>query len=861
MNSPAIDVVLTVRRAYDQARAGDLHGAGTLCGDVLHADPFNPEAWLLRAVIAIRTGNPGEALIAARRALPVHPARAAIHALIGDALRQLQRPLEALESYRSALQIEPDLASAQFGQATALIALERHREALTSLDELLRRHPEDFEALMLRGRTQFQLKELIEALASYERASALEPRNADAHCNRGAVLLMLLRIDEALASFDTALSLMPVLAEAHYHRGQALRMRDEPQEALLCLECALAARPDFVDALIGRGEVLRELRRPTEALQSFERARALDPASEPAQRGLGDALLDLGRPVEAVAAQEAALRLGTQRAQTLISHGDALRALGRYAAAVASYDESLQLDPRNATAFCDRAHTLLLWTDRGSDRVAEALACYTQALEINPDIPIVPGTLAYQQMCQGDWSVRAPAASPAQILRAVRAGVPACAPFAFLSISDDAATQLQCARAFTRHQLGASLRERPRPRYGHGRVRIAYISADLRAHAVSYLLAGVFEQHDRARFEVTAIALRPPEESVTGTRVRAAFDRFLDVSAMNDREIVDLVRGLEIDIAIDLTGYTKGFRPQLLAAGVAPIQVSYLGYPGTMGGSFIDYLIADDFVVPEERRTHYAEATAYLPECFQANDDRRVMAERRLTRAEQGLPEAALVLCCLNNSHKINRAMFDVWMRLLERMPHAVLWLLSHEREVQDHLRREAASRGIDPARLVFAERMPYPEHLARLGLADLFLDTLPFNAGTTASDALWAGVPVLTCAGDAYAARMAGSLLRAVGLPELITTSLSDYESLALRLAAEPALLAAWRARLAANRRSTPLFDTARFTAHLEAAYLEMWRRHERGEAPSTFAVSPISPAPAQADHRIGVSSSVTCT
>jgi predicted O-linked N-acetylglucosamine transferase (SPINDLY family) len=314
---------------------------------------------------------------------------------------------------------------------------------------------------------------------------------------------------------------------------------------------------------------------------------------------------------------------------------------------------------------------------------------------------------------------------------------------------------------------------------------------------------------------------------------------------MSNHEIVDLMRRLEIDIAIDLTGYTQGHRPQILAAGVAPIQVSYLGYPGTMGGSFVDYLIADDFVVPAGRRGCYDEAIAYLPECFQANDDRRVTSGRRFTRSGEGLPEGALVLCCMNNTHKINAAMFDVWMRILARAPHAVLWLQSNAREVPGHLRSEAARRGIDPARVVFAERLPYPEYLARLTLADLFLDTLPFNAGATASDALWAGVPVLTCAGDAYAARMAGSLLRAIGLPEAVTTRLEDYESLALELAARPADLGEWRARLAASRRGAPLFDTARFTAHLETAYLEMWRRHERGEAASTFKVDP-APAPA---------------
>jgi predicted O-linked N-acetylglucosamine transferase (SPINDLY family) len=362
---------------------------------------------------------------------------------------------------------------------------------------------------------------------------------------------------------------------------------------------------------------------------------------------------------------------------------------------------------------------------------------------------------------------------------------------------------------------------------------------------VSYLLTGVLERHDRERFETFGIALRPADESASSLRVRRAFDHFIDVSAKSDGEVVELMRGLEIDIAIDLTGFTQGFRPRILALGAAPIQVGYLGYPGTLGAPLIDYLLADDFVVPPDRRTDYAEAIAYLPECFQANDDRRVISDRRFARGDAGLPETAFVFCCLNNSHKINPRMFDIWMRILARNPHAVLWLLTHEPEVRDNLCREALQRGVDPQRLVFAERLPYPEHLARLTLADLFLDTLPFNAGATASDALWAGVPVLTCAGDAFAARMAGSLLRAIGLPELITASLEDYEAQALRFAAEPQLLAPLREHLAVNRRSAPLFDTARFTAHLEAAYLEMWRRHERGERPATLTVSPIARAP----------------
>jgi predicted O-linked N-acetylglucosamine transferase (SPINDLY family) len=374
-------------------------------------------------------------------------------------------------------------------------------------------------------------------------------------------------------------------------------------------------------------------------------------------------------------------------------------------------------------------------------------------------------------------------------------------------------------------------------RYRHDRIRVAYVSADFRVHAVSHLLAGVFERHDRRRFDTFAISLRPEEPSALGQRVKAAFSRFIDVSERSDRDAAELLRALEIDIAVDLTGFTDGLRPQILARRPAPIQVNYLGFPGTMGASYMDYILADAFVIPPAQAQYFSECVVYLPECFQANDDQRAISGGA-TRAGAALPEGAFVFCCFNNSHKLNPVMFDIWMRLLDRVPGSVLWLLSAGEAVGRNLRAEAAKRGVDPGRLVFAPRLPYAEHLGRLELADLFLDTLPFNAGATASDALWAGLPVLTCAGEAFAARMAGSILRAVGLPELITHGLADYEARALELAQQPRTLRTLRQTLSDNRRGAPVFDTDRRRRSLESAYVEMWQRHERGQERESFAV-----------------------
>jgi predicted O-linked N-acetylglucosamine transferase (SPINDLY family) len=409
-----------------------------------------------------------------------------------------------------------------------------------------------------------------------------------------------------------------------------------------------------------------------------------------------------------------------------------------------------------------------------------------------------------------------------------------------LALSSSANEQLRCARIFAGDETPQMHRPMSGAPYRHDRIRIAYVSADLREHVVSYLMAGVFEQHDRGRFETFGISLRPEEASPVGRRVKVAFEHFIDVSARSDREIAALLRELEVDIAVDLTGFTDEGRSSVFSHRPAPVQVNYLGYPGTMGASFMDYIIADEFVIARGSREHYAERVVYLPECFQANDDRRLIGPTP-TREQAGLPGSGFVWCCFNSAYKLNPRMFDIWCRLLEAVPGSVLWLVGESEAVRENLWREGQRRGIGRERLVMAVRLPYPLHLGRLGLADLFLDTLPFNAGATASDALWAGVPVLSCVGEAFAARMAGSLLRTIGLPELIARSPEEYEQRALELAREPERLAELKRRLIANRSCSPLFDTRRFCRHLETAYEHMWRSAERGESPASFTVEPI--------------------
>jgi protein O-GlcNAc transferase len=413
-------------------------------------------------------------------------------------------------------------------------------------------------------------------------------------------------------------------------------------------------------------------------------------------------------------------------------------------------------------------------------------------------------------------------------------------PFVFLHYVDDPKLHLICSTTYLKNKLSTQRpvirKERSRRR---DRARIAYLSADFYQHATSYLMAELFERHDRKRFEPFGISFGIDDGSEMRARVVKAFDHFHDVRGLDDAKVAKLLSELEIDIAIDLKGHTRDDRFGIFAHRPAPIQVSYLGYPGTTGADFIDYVIADEIVLPFDQQPFWSEKIVHLPGCYQVNDRKRQIAERTPTRKECGLPERGFGFCSFNNNCKITPPVFDIWMRLLDKVEGSVLWLLRDNPTAEQNLRREAAARGIDPVRLVFADRLQLAEHLARHRLADLFLDTLPYNAHTTASDALWAGLPVLTCFGKGFAARVAASLLDAVGLPELVTKGLEEYEVLALKLAREPALLSAYRERLEKNRPTAPLFDTDRFRQHIEQAYLTMLDIHDRGKKPRSFSVA----------------------
>jgi protein O-GlcNAc transferase len=606
-------------------------------------------------------------------------------------------------------------------------------------------------------------------------------------------------------------------------------------EAEACYRRVLAAQPGNPDAFYRLGTIAYQAGRAglADALQNFEQALALKPDYAEACYSQANALLELKRFEEALTSYDRALTLKPGYAEAFNGRGNALQQLKRLEEALASFDRALAITPDYADALNNRGNTL-----RDLTQFEEALASYNKALALEPSsIEAFSGALTCASMLC-DWGRKAALASGlAAHVTEKRSYV---LPFTLLGYSGDPSLQLQCARNFSASRFppapwsmcsGTCCR--------NGKLRIAYLSADFRQHPVAYLTGELFELHDRSRFEVIGLSFGADDGSALRRQLAGSFDRFIDVRRMDDEAAAKLLYDLETDIAVDLTGYTYDFRPGILAYRPAPVQAAYLGYPGTTGASFIDYIVADSAVAPFAHQPMYSEKIVQLPDCYQVNDSKRRIAERTPSRQEAGLPEEGFVFCCFNGNWKIMPEVFDVWMRLLHGVRGSVLWLRRDYESSERNLRREAEARGIDPARLVFAPRLPSAwDHLARHRLADLFLDTLPYNAHTTASDALWAGLPVLTQLGQAFAGRVAGSLLRAVGMPELITHSLAEYEALALRLANEPALLEGYKNRLQKNRLSFPLFDTDRFRRHIETAYLQMREICSKGESPRSFKV-----------------------
>jgi len=743
---------------------------------------------------------------------------------LGSILMALGRPEEALGAFSAALTLAPANAEFYFAAGNAAFQLGRYDEAAEAYAGADRLQPGRIEVLLNWGSALQELGRLEEALSVCGKALAIAPGHPGALNNRGNALRLLNRPEEALGAFETALKVEPQYDLARFNLATVLEALRRHEQALRECDRVLARAQGHAGAHVLRGKLLLALERFDESLDSFERALQIDPDLEAAFHGRVSALLGLTRWEEALANCDAAIAHDPASGAAHNNRGAALVLLRRYKEAEASLAKALALAPDNSETYLNRAG---LHFDLGD--LDAAYEDTTQALVLRPELVIARsirfGLAAH--LCH--WQERA--ANGNAMVEFCRKGekIP---PFLLTYAFDDPEMHLEAAKRVAGKAQPALARVSIAPRKT---LRIAYLSADFRDHPVTHQALELFETHDRERVETYAIALCPMPRDALGARLRGAFSQVVEVYDRSDQDIARRLADLHIDIAVELGGFTDKARPGVLAWRPAPVSVNYLGYPGTLGMPYIDYILADSCIIPPEDDHFYSEKVVRLPHCFMPFDSRMQVASRLPTRAEEGLPENGFVFCNFNKTDKITPEMFDLWMRILLRAPGSVFWFNVQNETARKNLRSEAAARGVDLARIVFASRTESRAgHLARLQLADLFLDTLPYNAHATTSDFLAAGVPVLTTRGRTFASRVAASLLQSVGAEKLVVPDLVAYEAMALKLVEDRAALACWREHLKTHKRTAA--DTVRLAKSLEEVYFAMWERRVKGLKPESM-------------------------
>ena len=775
-----------MREAFGRFQAQDLAGAERLCIQILIDVPRHADAMHLLGVVRLANGSAAEAV-----------------SLISGALEGKPRDPVALEHLGLARVAQGDYAAAEAAFRGAMVHGGQHGVLHMRLGM----------ALAAQGKA-------ADALLALRRAAAISPEIPDVHLNLGNLLAVRGEEKEALACYNKVLAAQDDHAGAWFNIGKLHGSQGRFEQAASALQRAASLQPNDPEAQNDLGIVYERLRRFDDAAASYRRAVQIDPGHAHAWKNLALLGSAQGHVKEAILAYRKALDISPRDASVHNDLGTALRDSGDFEGAIAAYRQAITIDPHSAAPLYNLAETLKV-----PGRFDEAIAAYERALALQPDYFQALSGLTYlrQHICAWDgietlW----------ERLRRDAFGRPGsgASPFSVLCMPTSAEEQLACSQEWARQTLGHWIARRPElgsevpQRPPRERPRIGYLSWDFHEHATSYLIAELFELHDRDRFEVHAYSYGPDDGSAIRTRIKSACEHFVDIAGDSHLDAARRIRGDGIDVLVDLKGYTLGSRSQIVALRPAPVQVNWLGFPGTMGTDSVDYIVADPFIVPTGAERHYSERVVRLPDCYQVNDRKRQISDRMSTREENGLPAAGVVLCCFNQTAKILPDVFACWMRIMRAVPGSVLWLLESNRWAAENLRRAAAAHGIPGDRLLFAPRRPLAEHLARYRAADLAVDTFPYTSHTTASDALWVGCPLVTRVGDTFVSRVAGSILRNAGMHELVTDNAGDYERKVIELATTPGRLRDLRARLQQTRDQCPLFDTPRFVRNLESAY-----------------------------------------
>lgn len=695
-------------------------------------------------------------------------------------------------------------------------------EAVQLCDSLIMQNPQDAELHYFKGLAYRKKGDLLAAKESLEKALLMDAGSVLAHFALGNVLRTLGDLKAAERAYLNTINLDAKHEKAWFNLGLVYHKSNNLKKALDCYNKALALNPSYVDALNNKGNVLKSQGQLEGAYKCYSDAATIKPSAI-VYYNIGLVLQLMNRPHDAVDAFICAVKYQPDYSDAWTGLGFAFHKTKNYAQAVDAYKKSLTLKPDNAVVWNGLGITY-----KKLKMLEPAIECFARAVDIKPDYSEALGALVQNKMHACDWK------QLDEVLINVEASIKKggqLVPFNILATPLSAEIQKQCAEQYTQHHFPLmDPLTGPHTRYKHPKIRIGYFSADLHNHATAYLMADLFDRHDRSRFEIFGFSFGSESQDEMALRMRGAFDAFYDVGNLTDFDIAKLAKAKEIDIAVDLKGYTRGARPGIFTYMPAPVQVSYLGYPGTLGAPYIQYLIADKVLIPTEARPHYSEKVAYMPDSYQVNAKRKVLPENTNTRADFGIPKQAFVFCCFNNNYKITPDVFDIWLRLLQEIKHSVLWLFEANPSATVNLKSRAQAQGIAPERLIFAKKAPQEVHLSRYYHADLVLDTFHYNAHTTTSDALWVGCPVLTCLGTTFPGRVAASILEAFGMPEMITKSPEAYFNLAKQLALDLDKLQTIRQKVVANRDSQALFDIDLYTHHIEQLYNQMYQRHQAG-------------------------------
>ncbi|MBF0271297.1 MAG: tetratricopeptide repeat protein [Magnetococcales bacterium] len=799
-------LVAPIQKALELHQAGRLQEAESLYRQILRDQPRHQDAHNLLGFLLHQRGERDEAIVSIQKAIALDPGQPLFHNNLGIVYQNHGKPAEAIACYQKALKLDP-----------------RYQAALGNLGTL---HQSQ-------GRFD-------EAIACQEQALKLDPNFFEAHANLGNIHCEQKRFPEAIAAYQTALKHKPDYVNAMHNMAYVLQKLEQYDDAIQWLEKALAIRPDYLEALNCLGNVLQDLGRWQEATACYQKALAFNPRYHEALCNMGNVLCDQGRLDESIACHQQALAIKPDLHESYTHMANALQLQERMDEAIACYHQALAIKPGDETALENLGVACNVQGD-----LEGAIDCTRQLLAKKKDDPNLIASLLnlLRQIC--DWQ-DCPALFD-DMMQRFNQGNKLINPFVFLTLPTTPAEQKACAEYYihrkyrARRNLAAQPNHDPHPR----RIRIGYLSCDFLNHATAILMAEMIKLHDRERFEIFIYSYGDNDGKEMRQRIVETCDRFVDLKNVDHENAARQIHADGVHILVELKGFTKGARLEISAQRPAPLQISWLGYPGTMGAPHIDYVVADPFIIPHGQEHHYSEQVVRLPHCYQPNDRLRALPESGPSREACGLPATGLIFSNFNQTYKITPEIFAAWMEVLRQVPESILWLLESNPLVADNLRREAEKRGMDPARIHFAPKLGVAEHLARYHLVDLVLDTFPVTSHTTASDALWIGCPLVTIAGDTFVSRVAGSLLHAIGAPELVATNLEEYVSIALELARNPERLQALRTRIQSNRATSPLFDTPRFTRDLEAVFETIWQRHEAGETPTHLDIPPSFASP----------------